>query len=459
MGDLRPIGSEKLQGMDKIKRMLEIARYKENVPNPINENTSLEYKKVLSDGNTYQIVKEKNGYVIKKGLNESINEYIEPMKHRRYFSSYSQALKRLNIIAKEVNSNVGYNKNVSLFTESEQDGTKYYLTQTNEQETPETPAPAPAAATPAPAPDASVPTPDASTPAPEEVPSPEEETPTPDTEEGAEEEVTYKSIQKLTGKLGQKIRTFLSKEENQMSSKDIKYVINSILSALNLDNLEQEDKDSIISKFEGQEEGGEEMPSDDEEIPSPDEAENMEVPSPEAPQPEGEMSEFEDSEDSFDFMKDVKNMDKEEQKDLVKSFFTEEGDVEEEYPRHGKKARRKKIQNLNDEDSDMVGDMIEGIFSESKVENVLKKYFKLEEKERLMLESKKAKSKENETKSLKTKKIVERLCENVSQEVASKKLINKYPNIKFLGKNNNNGSLIFEMNNRKLRVTPKGSII
>lgn len=95
MGDLKPIGSEKLQGMEKINRMIEISRYKEYIPKPINEDSSSEYKKVLSDGNTYQIVKEKSGYVIKRGLNESTSDYIEPMKQRRYFSSYSQALKKI----------------------------------------------------------------------------------------------------------------------------------------------------------------------------------------------------------------------------------------------------------------------------------------------------------------------------------------------------------------------------
>ena len=59
--NLRPIGSEKLEGMDKIARIMEIARYKENIPTPINEDKSVEYNKVLADGKNYQIVKEKNG--------------------------------------------------------------------------------------------------------------------------------------------------------------------------------------------------------------------------------------------------------------------------------------------------------------------------------------------------------------------------------------------------------------
>ena len=37
MADLRPLGSEKLQGMDKISRILEIARYNEPSQN-LNEN-------------------------------------------------------------------------------------------------------------------------------------------------------------------------------------------------------------------------------------------------------------------------------------------------------------------------------------------------------------------------------------------------------------------------------------
>jgi len=123
MGKLRPIGSEKLDGMDKINRIIEISRYKENIPNSINEDSSVEYKITLSDGKNYQIEKEKNGYVIKKTISESSNEYdyLEPMKNRKYYSSYSQAFKRLNLIAKEVNINEGYDRNISLFYESETD--------------------------------------------------------------------------------------------------------------------------------------------------------------------------------------------------------------------------------------------------------------------------------------------------------------------------------------------------
>ena len=110
MGKIKPIGSEKLEGLAKLNRIMEIARYKENIPKPINEDKSVEYTITLADGNTYRIDKERNGYVIKKGLNES-TDYIEPMKNRKFYSSYSQAFKRLNLIAKEVNVNFAEKNN------------------------------------------------------------------------------------------------------------------------------------------------------------------------------------------------------------------------------------------------------------------------------------------------------------------------------------------------------------
>ena len=84
MADLKPIGSEKLQGQDKINRILEIARYKETRPSSINETSRVEFGKTLADGQQYEIVKEKLGYIIKKNVNESL-DYIEPMKNRKYY--------------------------------------------------------------------------------------------------------------------------------------------------------------------------------------------------------------------------------------------------------------------------------------------------------------------------------------------------------------------------------------
>ena len=117
MADLKPIGSEKLTGQDKINRIMEIARFKETAPKTINENATSEYSISLADGNNYQIVKERQGYIIKKTISESETDYIEPMKNRKYYSSYSQALKRLNLVAGELNRLNENEEGVSLYGE------------------------------------------------------------------------------------------------------------------------------------------------------------------------------------------------------------------------------------------------------------------------------------------------------------------------------------------------------
>ena len=443
MGKLRPIGSEKLQGMDKINRILEIARYNEHIPTSVNENKSSEYQKVLSDGNIYVIVKENNGYIIKKGINESVIDYMEPMKGRKYYSSYSQALKRLNVIAKEVNSSEGYIKNVSLFESEDDLEAKYFLKldsndeggETNEQDVP---APAPA---PAPAPSPEMPVDDLPV---DDLPADDMGDEDMGDEDEDEDKVTFKDIQKLTGKLGQKIRTFMDDEDNEMSSKDVKYVINSILSALDLDALEEEDLDSIIAKLEGEEEGeegGEEVPATPEEVPVSPEGEMAPTP-PVAPET-GEVSEYDDLDSGKDYVDDI---------------FSEGDDFEDDYPKHGARKPRHRFKDLSEEESDAVEGMLEGIFTESKVDSILKKYFKIDEREKTLLEEKRRQKTILVEKMDKNLNRIKSLSETVAQEISSTKLLKKYPNLKLVGKSQQN-NIIFESNNRRIKVTPKGSIL
>ena len=69
MADLRPIGSEKLEGVNKLKRIMEIATYRETPKSELNDLSTTNYTIQLSDGNIYGIVKERQGYIIKKGIN------------------------------------------------------------------------------------------------------------------------------------------------------------------------------------------------------------------------------------------------------------------------------------------------------------------------------------------------------------------------------------------------------
>jgi hypothetical protein len=63
-----------------------------------------------------------------------------------------------------------------------------------------------------------------------------------------------------------------------------------------------------------------------------------------------------------------------------------------------------------------------------------------------------------ESKKQKLSKKLESVCESKSQLMVSKKLVNKYPNAKLVGKTVNK-NLVFESNNRKIRVTKDGQIL
>lgn len=406
MSKLKPIGSEKLEGDDKLRRIMEIARYNEVIPNSINENTKTEYTISLVDGHTYEIAKEKMGYVIKKRIDESTSEYIEPMKNRKHYSSYSSALKRLNLIAGEVNRLHESTEGVSLFGEQK----KYTLkTPKPMVDDASTEAPSEEEVTP-PSPELPSEPMDAEVPSTDESPlPPSEDEMTPpvedemDAEVGTEEEPTdeegtgFKSIQKLTGKLSQKLRDFSS--DSEMTSKDIKYVVNSILSALNLDGLDEEDKEEIISRFDEEE------------------------------------ADYGD----MDTMKDETDMDIEDTEELP---VEDEMEVDTEV-----------------KEQDYVGSVIDSIFSESKVDTLLQKYFSVNENEKkFIVEKKEIKKQFLKEKVKNVKGEIQRLSESTNQAKTSLDIIKNFPEITFVGKTNK-GNLVFENNNKQLKVNRSGNIL
>lgn len=409
MSKLKPIGSEKLKGQEQINRMLQIAKYKEVIPNPINEDTRVEYNTKLVDGNVYYISKEKQGYIIKKGLNESTLDYIEPMKNRIYYNSYSEALKKLNLVAKELNRVHNVSEGISLFTEDK----KYFLRNPNPEPTEEVPAPeAVTTDLPVDAPEESPSPPsddmDLQPPSEPEGEMPSEEMPEMGMEEmgpeSPDEDVSFKIIQKLTGKLAQKIRDFQEKDE-EITSKDAKYVVNSILSAL-ASNLEDDDKEDIISKLEGEEDSDYGMESSGDEMPADDMGIEDEEPS-EDELPEEPKAEMGESEISEKFMEKV----------------------------------------------------MSGVFGESKVDNILSKYFVITENERKFIKEKQEKKQLFlERKTILDKVKIKNLSETKKQRQIAENIIDSFPEMKFVGKTNK-GNLIFENNNKQLKVSPNGELL
>jgi hypothetical protein len=414
MADLKPIGSEKLQGQDKLRRIMEIARFNETIPSTINETSKSEYSRTLADGGNYEIIKERQGYIIKKTISESETDYIEPMKNRKYYSSYSQALKRLNLVAGELNRLNENEEGTSLFGEQK----KFTL---------KTPKPAPA---PAPAPmEAAVPPM-----APPSVPSPElPASPIGDegmgmdsldidaemgpegedidinadmdmeSPEGEDEKVTFKTIQKLTGKLTQKIRTL--ENEEGMTSENIKYVINMVISSLSLGSLSEEDKDDIIDKLE---------------------------------------------EDENDFIGDDMGGD-----DMDGEDLTDDSEVEDIQSNMDVAVESE----MDEEDDFGNGAILDHIFGESKVDRVISKYFEISKKEIMEGREKVANKKLAKISEVrKQMKEIVKLTETIEQELASQNFLTKNSSAKIVGKTNKK-NLVFENRGKQIRITPEGQIL
>jgi hypothetical protein len=394
MAKLKPIGSEKLEGVDKLKRIMEIATYK-TPSTSVNEGNS-EYSINLADGMDYHIVKEKQGYIIKKGINESSLDYMEPMKNRKYFSSYAQALRKLNLVIKENNELNGQNEEVKLFGEQK----KFVL------RTPTPPAPVteipPVPAEPAPLPEPELPSAeggaademdmnldmdvdmDADT-------SMEEPA---DMGQDMEEKVSFKLIQKLTGKLTQKVRALETQEG--MTSEDIKYVVNMVLSAVDLTKLEPEDMEDIMAKFEDVEADAE-MDSDF----------GMDEP---------------DTEMDLDF----------------------DAEISPEEPMEG----------MGSEDYNFNMSM-----NESKIDKVLSKYFEVSSSEvehaKKLFEERQSSSKSKLGFMIDK---IENLSETIEQELAGKKFLEENKNFDFVGRTNKK-NLVFESKNKQVKISAEGIVL
>ena len=509
MGNLKPIGSEKLTGDQKLKRIMEIARFNEVIPSRINETAKSEYSVGLADGNKYEIVKERQGYIIKKSLSESETDYLEPMKNRKYYSSYSQAFKRLNLVAGELNRINENEEGVSLYGEQ-----KKFTLKTPK---PQVEAPAPAA----------IPSAPPAVPSPELPPSPMDDMGFDDDMSGLDddsnvedididvedegngdsnEQVTFKTIQKLTGKLTQKIRTLESEEG--LTSEDIKYVINMVLSSFDLSELSEEDREDILSKFEDETEdlGGDDMDgedlTDDSEVEdiqadmdipmegdmeegyeyddvdeiNPDDVfddeESIDEPYIRKPRKSNKFGSFDDENwydnDDVNYSGDFDfDYDEEEVHDFP-SFKEKHGDTrwfgngdqgEKIFNRYKELSGGKPFKVRSRRAGLGNGAILDSIFSESKVDKVLSKYFEVSKKEivenRQKIANKKSKSITEVRRQMKS---IVKLTETIEQELASQKFLEENISAKIIGKTNKN-NLVFENKGREIKITPEGLLV
>jgi hypothetical protein len=219
--------------------------------------------------------------------------------------------------------------------------------------------------------------------------------------ETPEEQITFKTIQKLTGKLTQKIRTL--DNEDGMTSEDVKYVINMILSALDLTTLSEEDKEDIMSKFE-----------------------------------EDETEEFgqEDDMDGEDFTDDTEVEDIQADMDVPVEGY--EMGEEEDYGN---------------------GAIFDSIFGESKVDKVISKYFEVSKSE--IREQKERQVQKQVQKRAIVKTIMEsvtKMTETIEQELAAEQFVKENVSSKFIGITNKK-NLVFETKSGQVKITPNGEIL
>ena len=278
------VNPKTLKGQDKVNRMLDLMG-KMNTLNESKSFSELELIKKGPNGIVYGIVRENHDYFIKtsnkpygKFLSEDF-QYIGGLQNKgtEKYHSYAEALKHLNIKFDMLNESYGIEYNVNIF---ESDGNAiaggagfgFVLEKEEEiilddditEEKKVLKVDAPASATPV-APAAEAPVEDDV--ADDEFGFSDEDTEDLSDDEGdtlgdedtvatgdegtedlGDDEIT-KKIQKLTGKIGQMLR-----DSEDVDPKLEKYVINSIISALHLDEMDESDKEDIISKFEGEDE-------------------------------------------------------------------------------------------------------------------------------------------------------------------------------------------------------------
>jgi len=393
MSDLRPIGSEKLQGEAKLKRIMEIATYGDVKKNTEYHTQTNSFIKEAANGVTYAIVKEKDGYYVKSGINESSLDYVDGLhnKNKNRFKSYSSAMRRLNLILKPINEQYNNGFADPLFEQEETDDEKFVLKVDDAEGGDE----------------------EMDLDMDMDLGGDEEMDLDMDMDLGGDEEIdlgtdtdlgdesdadegrpTMRSIQKLTGKLGQRLRAL----EDDMKSEDIKYVLNSIISAVNLDNLDEEDLDDVLSRLEPEDDYGfEDTFSDEEESDMGGEEEALDM-------------DFGGEEEALDM-------------------------------------------DFGDEES--VDELSESI--NQKVEKTLKKYFKESNHEKTINESK-AKEYLKETKELNKKFTqIKKYSNTNKQKFVAENLVRKNKSLNLIG-TTKNGTLVFENTNIKVGVDTKGNI-
>ncbi len=348
------INPKTLKGQDKLNRMLDLMG-KMNTLNESKSYSELELIKKGPNGVVYGIIRENHDYFIKT-TNKTSGQFLAEdfsyigglqNKYDERYKSYAEAIKHLNMKFDMLNESYGIESNTNIFEsdgvafgggvgfgfvmeeeddEDQNEGEKEIISDADLEEQKKV---------------LKVDAPKAEEPVEDEVEDEvdidmggdiadvdfgEEETEEGGDEfgdEGMEDEEgddNTKKIQKYTGKIGQMLR-----DMDEADSDLEKYVINSIISAMHLDEMDDEDKEDIIAKLEGEED---EEGMDDFDMEGGDEEVDVDLDAEEETPEEGgeELSEGEDKEDDDDDDKEVVKIEKDQLKMLEEKGICTCGD-------------------------------------------------------------------------------------------------------------------------------------
>ena len=495
MADLKPIGSEKLPLDKKLQRIMEIANYGITKKTKDHKTASLEYSIKAADGNRYGIIRENSQYLILKEGSKGFT-YLNGMRNNsRYtFNSYAEALKKLNLLMKPINESYNNGRQLNLIGEQEEDK-KFVLKQPKSEEDDT---------------DLSISdTMDLGT-GDEELDVDTDFDMGGDTEIEMDTEVegemseddddATKAIQKLTGKLGQKLREL---SEPEMTADIIKYVLNSVISAVDLEKLTTDDRDEIVSKFEDEDvdyteegefdvdlSGEEELDMGDEELDLETElAEEMMGDDYEEETNEnlGALARMAIGAAATGFGQRTADRVFKEEKEMDENAFVlaadearDKGKKVFEFPKGSGKMHPVTIKtdidineenplNFSGEVGDVVIDAVADIFNESFVGKTLKKYFELtpREKKQKRLQEQKRKQRINSFKDnflkesvnqIKRNRLLESSFSSYEQEITTKNFLKENREFNFIGKNKR-GGLVFKRNNNLVEISTTGRII
>jgi hypothetical protein len=276
-----------------------------------------------------------------------------------------------------------------------------------------------------------------------------------------EGETDFKTIQKITGKLSQKLRELDSTQG--LDSSNMKYVINSILSAMDLEKFKEEDKEEVIERLEGEidyglddtsvdvtadTEGGEDVNID---IDSTEETTEPEL-------GEGIARYYGNNEFGWHgaggemYGPDDMDFDYEDERDFDFETLGKFAPhlMDKESARLGDpsiKNLRLRYKNRPKEEKSDLDRIMDSIFAESKVEKTINKYLnesviketkiKNENKKKLMIES------------------VNKMATTYEQEVASKRIIKEFKEVELIGRTNKK-NIVVKINGEEFKINQKG---